>query len=361
MLYWLADVSYLFTPLNIFRYQTFRVTGATATALFFVFWFGPSIISSLRLHQGRGQPIREDGPQSHLKTKRGTPTMGGLMILAGVLVGTLLWADLSNRYVWVVLFVTIGFGMVGFYDDYLKVTKQSHKGFSGKSRLAIETTIAVLACIAFAYIAPPTLANKLAFPIVKDAMLNLGWFFVVFGTLVIVGAGNAVNITDGLDGLAIVPVMIAAGTFGFIAYVAGNFVYANYLQLSHVPGSGELSVICGALIGSGLGFLWFNAPPAQIFMGDTGSLALGGLLGAVAIATKHEIVLALVGGLFVLEIMSVIIQVVSFKLTGKRVFKMAPIHHHFEQLGWTESQVVIRFWIIAFVLALVGLSTLKIR
>ncbi len=361
MLYWLADISYLLSPLNIFRYQTFRVTGATATALLFVFWFGPSIIARLRLRQHGGQPIREDGPQSHLQTKRGTPTMGGLMILSGVLVGTLLWADLSNRYVWVVLFVTVGFGLVGFYDDFLKVTKQSHKGFSGKSRLAIETLVAVLACVAIAFIAPPTLSNQLAFPIVKDVMLNLGWFFVLFGALVIVGAGNAVNITDGLDGLAIVPVMIAAGTFGFIAYIAGNYVYANYLQIAHVPGTGEMAVICGALIGAGLGFLWFNAPPAQIFMGDTGSLALGGLLGVIAVATKHEIVLAIVGGLFVLEIMSVIIQVTSFKLTGKRVFKMAPIHHHFEQLGWTEPQVVIRFWIIAFVLALIGLSTLKIR
>ncbi|MEN3931317.1 phospho-N-acetylmuramoyl-pentapeptide-transferase [Microvirga sp. W0021] len=361
MLYWLADISHFFTPLNIFRYQTFRVTCATATALLFVFWFGPSIISMLRLHQKGGQPIREDGPQSHLQTKRGTPTMGGLMILSGVLVATLLWADLTNRYVWVVLFVTIGFGLVGFYDDFLKVTKQSHKGFSGKSRLAIEALIAVAACVAIAFIAPGALANKLAFPIAKDVMINLGWFFVFFGALVIVGAGNAVNITDGLDGLAIVPVMIAAGTFGFIAYTAGNYVYANYLQIAYVPGSGEMSVICGALIGAGLGFLWFNAPPAQIFMGDTGSLALGGLLGVIAVATKHEIVLAIVGGLFVLEIMSVIIQVASFKLTGKRVFKMAPIHHHFEQLGWTESQVVIRFWIIAFVLALIGLSTLKIR
>lgn len=370
MLYWLADAwqvswlaeykSYL-APLNVFRYQTFRVIGATATALLFLFWFGPSIISKLRLHQKGGQPIRADGPESHLLTKKGTPTMGGLMILSGVLVGTLLWADLSNRYVWVVLFATIGFGLVGFYDDYLKVTKQSHKGFSGKWRLGIEAVIAILACLAISYIAPPSLANKLVFPVLKDASIYLGAFFLLFGALVIVGAGNAVNITDGLDGLAIVPVMIAAGTFGFIAYVAGNFVYANYLQIPPVPGAGEMSVICGALIGAGLGFLWFNAPPAQIFMGDTGSLALGGLLGVIAVAVKHEIVLAIVGGLFVLEIMSVIIQVASFKLTGKRVFRMAPIHHHFEKLGWTESQVVIRFWIIAFVLALIGLSTLKIR
>ncbi|SCY68857.1 phospho-N-acetylmuramoyl-pentapeptide-transferase [Microvirga guangxiensis] len=361
MLTWLAELSPYFSPLNIFRYITFRTGGATATAMLFVFLFGPAIISMLRLKQGKGQPIREDGPQSHLLTKRGTPTMGGLMIMAGVLVSTLLWANLANEYVWIVLFVTVGFGAIGFYDDYLKVTKQSHKGFSGKSRLAIEATIAAVACIAISYVEAPGLANKLALPFSKDLIFNLGWFYIIFAGFVIVGAGNAVNITDGLDGLAIVPVMIAAGTFGFIAYLAGNAVFSNYLQIHFVPGTGELAVICGALIGAGIGFLWFNAPPAQIFMGDTGSLALGGLLGTIAVATKHEIVLAIVGGLFVLEIMSVIIQVASFKLTGKRVFKMAPIHHHFEQLGWTEPQVVIRFWIIAVVLALVGLSTLKLR
>jgi phospho-N-acetylmuramoyl-pentapeptide-transferase len=361
MLTWLAEFSPYFSPLNIFRYITFRTGGATATALLFVFLFGPAIISLLRLKQGKGQPIREDGPQSHLLTKRGTPTMGGLMIMAGVLVSALLWANLANPYVWIVLFVTVGFGGIGFYDDYLKVTKQSHKGFSGRSRLAIEAAIAAIACIAISYVEAPGLANKLALPFSKELIFNLGWFYIVFAGFVIVGAGNAVNITDGLDGLAIVPVMIAAGTFGFIAYLAGNAVFANYLQIHFVPGTGELAVICGALIGAGIGFLWFNAPPAQIFMGDTGSLALGGLLGTIAVATKHEIVLAIVGGLFVLEIMSVIIQVASFKLTGKRVFKMAPIHHHFEQLGWTEPQVVIRFWIIAVVLALVGLSTLKLR
>jgi phospho-N-acetylmuramoyl-pentapeptide-transferase len=361
MLTWLADLSPYFSPLNIFRYITFRTGGATATALLFVFLFGPSIISLLRVRQGRGQPIREDGPQSHLLTKRGTPTMGGLMIMAGVLVSALLWANLENHYVWTVLFVTIGFGAIGFYDDYLKVTKQSHKGFSGRSRLAIEALIAAIACMAVSYMSTPGLSNMLALPFSKEWIYNLGWFYVVFAGFVIVGAGNAVNITDGLDGLAIVPVMIAAGTFGFIAYLAGNAVFANYLQIHFVPGTGELAVICGALIGAGIGFLWFNAPPAQIFMGDTGSLALGGLLGTIAVATKHEIVLAIVGGLFVLEIMSVIIQVTSFKLTGKRVFKMAPIHHHFEQLGWTEPQVVIRFWIIAVVLALVGLATLKLR
>ncbi|WP_114942996.1 phospho-N-acetylmuramoyl-pentapeptide-transferase [Microvirga calopogonii] len=361
MLTWLAELSPYFSPLNIFRYITFRTGGATATALLIVFLFGPWMISLLRLRQGKGQPIREDGPQSHLLTKRGTPTMGGLMILAGVLISTLLWANLANHYVWVVLFVTVGFGAIGFYDDYLKVTKQSHKGFSGKSRLAIEALIAAVACLAISYMATPGLANKLALPFSKELIFNLGWFYIVFAGFVIVGAGNAVNITDGLDGLAIVPVMIAAGTFGFIAYLTGNAVFSNYLQIHFVPGTGELAVICGALIGAGLGFLWFNAPPAQIFMGDTGSLALGGLLGTIAVAAKHEFVLAIVGGLFVLEIMSVIIQVTSFKLTGKRVFKMAPIHHHFEQLGWTEPQVVIRFWIIAVVLALTGLATLKLR
>ncbi|MBM6579489.1 phospho-N-acetylmuramoyl-pentapeptide-transferase [Microvirga sp. BT689] len=361
MLTWLAELSPYFSPLNIFRYITFRTGGATATGLLIVFLFGPWMISLLRLRQGKGQPIREDGPQSHLLTKRGTPTMGGLMIMAGVLISTLLWANLENHYVWIVLFVTVGFGAIGFYDDYLKVTKQSHKGFSGRSRLAIEALIAIVACLAISYMATPGLANKLALPFSKDLIFNLGWFYIVFAAFVIVGAGNAVNITDGLDGLAIVPVMIAAGTFGFIAYLAGNAVFSNYLQIHFVPGTGELAVICGALIGAGIGFLWFNAPPAQIFMGDTGSLALGGLLGTIAVAAKHEIVLAIVGGLFVLEIMSVIIQVASFKLTGKRVFKMAPIHHHFEQLGWTEPQVVIRFWIIAVVLALVGLSTLKLR
>jgi phospho-N-acetylmuramoyl-pentapeptide-transferase len=361
MLTWLAELSPYFSPLNIFRYITFRTGGATATGLLIVFLFGPWMISLLRLRQGKGQPIREDGPQSHLLTKRGTPTMGGLMILAGVLISTLLWANLENHYVWVVLFVTVGFGAIGFYDDYLKVTKQSHKGFSGRSRLAIEALIAAVACMAISYMATPGLANKLALPFSKDLIFNLGWFYIVFAGFVIVGAGNAVNITDGLDGLAIVPVMIAAGTFGFIAYLSGNAVFSNYLQIHFVPGTGELAVICGALIGAGLGFLWFNAPPAQIFMGDTGSLALGGLLGTIAVAAKHEFVLAIVGGLFVLEIMSVIIQVTSFKLTGKRVFKMAPIHHHFEQLGWTEPQVVIRFWIIAVVLALTGLATLKLR
>ncbi|MEH3148501.1 MAG: phospho-N-acetylmuramoyl-pentapeptide-transferase [Methylobacterium frigidaeris] len=361
MLYLLSEYSGVFTPFNVFRYITFRTGGALFTAGFFVFWFGPWIISLLRLRQGKGQPIREDGPQSHLLTKRGTPTMGGLMILAGLLVSVILWANPRNSYVWITLMVTLGFGAIGFYDDYLKVTKQSHKGFSGKFRLLLEALIAVAASVAVAEYSAPGLAYKLAFPVFKDAILNLGIFYVLFAGFVIVGAGNAVNITDGLDGLAIVPVMIAAATFGIIAYLVGNVIYASYLQVNYVPGTGELAVVCGALIGAGLGFLWFNAPPAQIFMGDTGSLALGGLLGTIAVATKHEIVLAVVGGLFVLEILSVIIQVASFKLTGKRVFRMAPIHHHFEQKGWKEPQVVIRFWIIAVILALLGLATLKLR
>ena len=381
MLTYLSDFSQYFGPLNLFRYITFRTAGATGTALFFVLMFGPGIISALRLKQGKGQPIREDGPQSHLLTKKGTPTMGGLMILSGVIVSTLLWAHPRSAYVWVVLFVTLGFGAIGFYDDFLKVTKQSHKGFSGRARLAGELVIAAIACYLMmcASLTPPVAslgdffvalgapfyasapATKLAVPFINGFVMNLGWFFLGFGAFVVVAAGNAVNLTDGLDGLAIVPAMIAAGAFAIIAYLAGNSIFASYLGINYVAGTGELAIVCGALIGAGLGFLWFNAPPAQIFMGDTGSLALGGLLGAVAVAIKHEFVLVIVGGLFVLEALSVIVQVTSFKLTGKRVFKMAPVHHHFEQLGWSEPQIVIRFWIISFVLALIGLATLKVR
>ncbi|MEM6384021.1 MAG: phospho-N-acetylmuramoyl-pentapeptide-transferase [Pseudomonadota bacterium] len=361
MFFWLSQLSDQVPLFNVFRYITFRTGGATVTGMLFVFLFGPTIIRALRVRQGRGQPIREDGPEGHLLTKKGTPTMGGLMILFGILFSTLLWADLTSPLVWTVLFVTAGFGGIGFYDDYLKVTKQSHAGFSGKARLVVEFVIAACAVYVLSVVSTPDLANQLTFPFFKDLLINLGWFFILFGAVVIVGAGNAVNLTDGLDGLAIVPVMIAAATFGLIAYLAGNAIFSDYLQIHFTPGTGELAVLCGAVIGASLGFLWFNAPPAQIFMGDTGSLALGGMLGAIAVATKHEIVLAIVGGLFVLEALSVIIQVASFKLTGKRVFRMAPIHHHFEQLGWTEPQVVIRFWIIAFVLALAGLSTLKLR
>ena len=361
MLYFLGQFGEEIAALNVFRYITFRTGGATITAILFVFLFGPMIIATLRLRQGKGQPIRNDGPQGHLLTKKGTPTMGGLMILSGLLVSTLLWANLASAYVWIVLFVTLGFGLIGLYDDYLKVTRQTQKGFSGRARIAVEALIAGVACYLFARVGTPPLSTGLTFPFFKDLVVDLGWFFVPFAAFVIVGAGNAVNLTDGLDGLAIVPVMIAASSFGIIAYLSGNAVFADYLQIHFIQGTGELAVICGAVIGAGLGFLWFNAPPAAIFMGDTGSLALGGMLGSVAVATKHEIVLAIVGGLFVLEAVSVIIQVFSFKVFGKRVFRMAPIHHHFEHLGWTEAQIVIRFWIIAVMLALAGLSSLKIR
>lgn len=361
MLVWLSNLADSLPVLNVFRYITFRTGGAVMTALLFVFLFGPGIINALRVRQGKGQPIREDGPQGHLIAKKGTPTMGGLMILSGMIVATLLWANLANMYVWIVIMVTIGFGLIGFYDDYLKVSRQSHKGFSGKIRLIVEAVIAGVAVFLMMRLSKDAMAATLTFPFFKAFVIDLGLFFIPFGLFVIVGAGNAVNLTDGLDGLAIVPVIIAAGTFGMIAYLSGNAVFADYLQVHFVPGAGELAVICGALIGAGIGFLWFNAPPASIFMGDTGSLALGGMLGTVAVATKHEIVLAIVGGLFVLEAVSVIIQVASFRLTGKRIFRMAPIHHHFEHLGWTEAQIVIRFWIIAFVLAMLGLATLKLR
>ena len=359
MLTWLTAFSGTFSPLNLFRYLTFRTIGATGTAALFVFFFGPAIIAALRLKQGKGQPIRLDGPQSHL-AKKGTPTMGGLMILSGLIVSTALWANLRSPYVWIVMLVTIGFGMIGFYDDLLKVTRQTHKGFSGKSRLALEALIAAVGVWVMMRVGPAS-TTGLAVPFVNGYVANLGVFFLVFGAFVIVGAGNAVNLTDGLDGLAIVPVMVAAATFGLIAYFAGNALFATYLGINHVPQTGELAVVAGAVVGAGMGFLWFNSPPAQIFMGDTGSLALGGLIGTTAVAVKHEVVLCIVGGLFVLEALSVIVQVASFKMTGRRVFRMAPIHHHFEQLGWSEPQIVIRFWIIAFVLALVGLSTLKVR
>ena len=361
MFYWLTELSDKVSFFNVFRYITFRTGGAIVTALVFAFLFGGPIIDLLRIKQGKGQPIRSDGPQSHLMTKKGTPTMGGLMILSGLLVSTLLWANPKSPYVWVVLGVTLSFGLIGFYDDYLKISKQTHAGFSGRTRLIVETVIAVAACTALAQLGRGPIATSLVFPFFKELVFNLGWAFVLVGAFVIVGAGNAVNLTDGLDGLAIVPVMIAAASFGLISYLAGNAVFAEYLQIHYVPGTGELAVLCGAVIGASLGFLWFNAPPASIFMGDTGSLSLGGMLGTIAVAIKHEIVLAIIGGLFVLEAVSVVIQVVSFKLTGKRVFKMAPIHHHYEELGWTEAQIVIRFWIVAVVLALAGLATLKLR
>ncbi len=362
MLHFLEQLGDAFGFFNVFRYITFRTAGAVVTSLFLVFMFGPAMIRSLAANQGNGQPIREDGPQSHIIKKAGTPTMGGLMIISAMGFSALLWADLTNIYVWVVLFVTVSFGAIGFYDDYLKVKRASNKnGFSGRVRLLLEAIVALIAVVLISGVSEAPFSTSLLFPFVKDLSLNLGYFFFIFGAFVIVSAGNSVNLTDGLDGLAIVPVMIAAACFGLIAYLVGNITFSDYLLVTFVPGTGELAVVSGALIGAGLGFLWFNAPPAQIFMGDTGSLALGGALGSMAVATKHEIVLAIIGGLFVLETVSVIVQVASYKLTGKRVFKMAPIHHHFEHLGWTESQIVIRFWIISIVLALVGLSSLKLR
>ncbi len=347
--------------LNVLRYTTFRTGAAIMTALLFVFLFGPTLISKLRVKQGKGQPIRKDGPARHLLEKQGTPTMGGLMMLLGIVFATLLWADLTNLYIWTVLFVALGFGAIGFYDDFLKVTRATAGGFSGKVRLLLEFAIASIAVFVIVRIGNPASSSALAFPFLKEFLWQMGWFFIPFGAFVIVGAGNSVNMTDGLDGLAIVPVMIAAASFGLIVYLVGHAQFSEYLQLQNVPGVGELAVICGALMGAGLGFLWFNAPPAMIFMGDTGSLSLGGILGTLAVAAKHEIVLSIIGGLFVLETVSVIVQVASYKLTGKRVFAMAPLHHHFEEQGWSEPTIVIRFWIIAVVLAIFGLATLKLR
>lgn len=357
----------LLTPLashhaffNLFNYLTFRSVGALFTSLIISFLIGPSVIRWLRKKQAEGQPIRLDGPESHL-AKKGTPTMGGLMILVSVVVSTLLWADIGNLYVWIVLAVTLSFGLIGFLDDYRKLTKRSTAGMRGKYKIVLEFAIAGFAAVTICQLADQSESTKLAIPFFKNLMLDLGMFYLILAMFVIVGASNAVNFTDGLDGLAIVPIMIAAASFGIIAYLVGRVDYSSYLQIHHVERSGELIIFCGALIGAGLGFLWYNAPPAKVFMGDTGSLAFGASLGTVAVITKHEIVLAIIGGLFVMETLSVIIQVVSFKLTGKRVFRMAPIHHHFEKLGWSEPTVVIRFWIIAFVLALIGLSTLKLR
>ena len=361
MLYLLSDLSDYGGAFNLFRYITFRSGGAFFTALIFGFMFGQPLINLLRRKQKNGQPIRDDGPQSHILAKAGTPTMGGVLILGALIFSTLIWARLDNHYVWMVLFVTVSFGLVGFADDYAKVTKNNSKGVSTKVRFVIGLLVAAVAGYWAAQAHPADLTNQLALPIFKNALFNMGIFFVPFAMIVIVGSANAVNLTDGLDGLAIMPVMIAAATLGIIAYAVGRVDFSEYLDVHYVPGTGELLVFSSALIGGGLGFLWYNAPPAAVFMGDTGSLALGGALGAVAVATKHEIVLAIVGGLFVVEALSVIIQVLYFKRTGKRVFLMAPIHHHYEKRGWSESQIVIRFWIISLILALVGLATLKIR
>ncbi|MBT7756097.1 MAG: phospho-N-acetylmuramoyl-pentapeptide-transferase [Rhodospirillaceae bacterium] len=358
LLYPLADDYSIF---NLFRYLTFRTGAAVMTALVISFIVGPPLIRWLRSKQGRGQPIREDGPPQHIVAKQGTPTMGGFLILLALSVSTLLWADLSNGFVWAVLLVTAGFGLIGFADDYLKVTQSNVRGLPGKLKLVLELAVAVIAALWIMSFQPDAIASHLALPFVKDLLFNLGIFYVPFAALVMVGSSNAVNLTDGLDGLAIGPLIIAGSAFALIAYLIGNVVFASYLQVHPVPGAGELAVYCGALVGAGLGFLWFNAPPAMVFMGDTGSLSLGGGLGAVAVVTKHEFVLAIIGGLFVLETVSVIVQVASFKMTGRRVFRMAPLHHHYEQKGWAEPTIVIRFWIIAVILALVGLASLKLR
>ncbi|TQS72372.1 phospho-N-acetylmuramoyl-pentapeptide-transferase [Rhodobacteraceae bacterium] len=360
MLYWLTNLSDGGDFFNLFRYITFRAGAAFFTSLVFGFLFGPPLINALRRIQGKGQPIRDDGPEGHL-SKAGTPTMGGLLILASIFVSTLAWARLDNGYIWIVLMVTLGYGLIGFADDYAKVSKQTTAGVSGRMRMTLGLILAAIAGTLAAWMHPADLSGQLAMPIFKNVLLNLGILFVPFSMVVIVGAANAVNLTDGLDGLAIMPVMIAAGTLGAIAYIVGRVDFTDYLEVHYVPGTGEILVFTSALIGGGLGFLWYNAPPAAVFMGDTGSLALGGAIGAIAVCTKHEIVLAIVGGLFVVEAMSVIIQVVYFKQTGKRVFLMAPIHHHFEKKGWAESQIVIRFWIISLILALIGLATLKLR
>jgi len=361
MLYWLlTPLADDFIFFNLFRYLTFRTGGAIMTALLISFVIAPPMIRWLKSKQGAGQPIREDGPETHFK-KAGTPTMGGLMILLSVAVSTMLWADLSNDYVWWALFVMLGYGLIGFGDDYLKLTKRNTKGLPGKLKIAGQIIFGGLATMGIMYSLPDSIDSHVAIPFMKDFYINIGWLFPIWALLVVIGSSNAVNLTDGLDGLAIVPIAIAAACFGLISYLVGHVAFAEYLQISHVPGTGELAIICGAVIGGAMGFLWFNAPPAMIFMGDTGSLAMGGLLGAMAVITKHELVLAIIGGLFVLETLSVIIQVASFKLTGKRVFAMAPIHHHFEKKGWSEPTIVIRFWIIAMVLALIGLSSLKLR
>ncbi len=350
-----------FEPFNVFRYLTFRTAGAIVTALIISFICGRPIINWLRSVQREGQPIRTDGPESHLLTKKGTPTMGGALILLAIISSTLLWADLTNRFVWITVGVTIGFGAIGFLDDYRKLANRSHKGVPGKVRLLFEIGIATLAVLGVMSITRMPLATGLTIPFFKSVLIPLGWLFLPVGVFVVAGASNAVNLTDGLDGLAIVPTMIAAGCFMLISYLVGNVVFSNYLQLLHVPGTGELTVFCGAMVGAALGFLWFNAPPAMVFMGDTGALSIGAALGIIAVITKQELVLAIIGGLFVLETVSVIVQVVSFKMTGKRVFRMAPLHHHFEKKGWAEPTVVIRFWIIASILAIAGLSTLKLR
>lgn len=346
---------------NLFRYITFRTGGAIMTSLLISLIFGPAFIRWLKKHQAEGQPIRSDGPESHILKKAGTPTMGGVLILAAFIISALLWVPMGNAYLWPVLLIITVFGVIGAFDDWLKLTRRSSHGLNGRTKLLLQMLTALFAALIFVQLSPNELRYTISVPFFKDALIQLGYFYVPFAIFVIVGASNAVNLTDGLDGLAIVPVMIVAACLALIAYLSGNINFANYLQIPYVPGTGDLASLCGALIGAGLGFLWFNAPPARVFMGDTGSLALGGALGAIAVATRHELVLAIAGGLFVLETVSVVLQVASFKLTGKRIFLMAPLHHHFEKKGWAEPTIVIRFWIISVILALISLSTLKLR
>ena len=350
-----------FQPLNLFNYITFRTIGALLTALIISFMFGFKIINLLKKLQKNGQPIRDDGPQSHIIFKAGTPTMGGILILMAFTSSTILWAKLDNVYIWTVLGVAILFGFIGLMDDWLKVSKMSTNGLKSYQKLIPQIIIAIFAAWVLKENTPNNLQNYLSIPFFTESIFFLGVFYIPFTVLVIVGSSNAVNLTDGLDGLAIVPVMIAVASFAIIIYLTGHVEFSSYLKINYIPGVGEIAVLLGAIIGAGLGFLWFNAPPAMVFMGDTGSLSLGAVIGITASAARHELVLLIIGGLFVLETVSVIVQVLSFKLTGKRVFRMAPLHHHFEQKGWAESTIVIRFWIIAVILALIGLSTLKLR
>ena len=351
----------IFTVLNLFNYITIRTGAAILTSLFFSLIFGELIIKSLSKTQPSGQPIRNDGPENHVLNKAGTPTMGGVLIIMSILVSLILWADLKNNFIWISILSCLSFGFIGFYDDYLKVKSNSSNGLKARTRIIIQLLISFLVVYLIQNNLPLNFNQSISFPFFKDLIIDFGILYYFIGIFIIIGSANSVNLTDGLDGLAIVPVMIVAMAFAFISYVSGNLIFSNYLQINYIPGTGELSVFCGSIIGAALGFLWFNAPPAKVFMGDTGSLALGSSLGSTALMVKHEIVLAIIGGLFVLETFSVIIQVLSFKLTGKRIFMMAPLHHHFEKKGWAESTIVIRFWIITIVLALIGLATLKIR
>jgi len=349
-----------FSFLNVFKYITFRTGLSVFTSLFIVLVIGSPFIKYFSTRKILN-PIRSDGPSDHIIKKIGTPTMGGVIILFGLLAAVILWGDLKNIYLIFCIYIALTFGVLGAYDDYIKIKFNNSSGISSKLKLLIQIILSIIGISAITYFSDYSEISNLYFPFFKNLIINLGWFFIPFGVFVIVGSSNAVNLTDGLDGLATVPVILVAACFAFISYVTGNIVFSDYLQIPYIEGTGEISIFCGAVIGSCLGFLWFNAPPAKIFMGDTGSLSLGGSLGAVGIITKHEIVLAITGGLFVLEAVSVMVQVISYKMTGKRVFKMAPIHHHFEKKGWPESTVVIRFWIISIILAMIGLATLKLR